>query len=126
MSDDVQPATDAEIEDWVRLNAGPAAVAWPFALIARIRADAARLAVQGWRPIETAPRDGTFVILFDGFESGTRAPIYRVAHYMTARKCARRYGKDEYQEGWWADDDMGGPIEGATHWRPVLALPGDA
>lgn len=67
-----------------------------------------------WQPIETAPRDGTPVLLFgqEGMD---------IAHYDYDRaRCGlnpwRRFETAEYDNDW-AD------IEGVTHWMHLPAPP---
>jgi hypothetical protein len=81
-----------------------------------ITAWADRLTALGWRPIETAPKDGTDVLLFEaGFVPG---------QYVTNwRKFTDGFG-DQY-EGW-ASPDSGelGPCRMApTHWMPLPPAP---
>lgn len=78
-----------------------------------------------WRPIESAPKDGTRV---DLWVNGRREP-------------GARFGKPDHECGeagpycdsdWhsqklgWIDDVFGDPIENPTHWMPLPAAPGDA
>ena len=68
----------------------------------------------GWRPIETAPKDGTQVLVFSGHSEDTRGN-----------------GSGIYIAGW-SDDPLGGdfyefidspsPLE-PSHWQPRPAAP---
>lgn len=72
--------------------------------------------VMGWQPIETAPKDGTRVLLW-------------IVH------CNAKYATSPFEEGWigacigsWSEHNGGGftwyGIYGTpTHWRPLPAPP---
>jgi len=67
---------------------------------------------EGWQPIETAPKDGTVVLL-----AGCRKPV------------AAAWLEDEID--WWhVDDNKRGPFAlrgpGPTHWMPMPAPPQSA
>lgn len=69
----------------------------------------AERAEMGWRPIETAPKDGTW---FLGFHRG-RCVIYRWSQ--------RQF--DKHGNGWdFTDNGLHSP----THWQPLPAAPGEA
>ena len=65
---------------------------------------------EGWQPIETAPRDGTQVLVYA-----------RVLHpekwgiYLDPKICAASYHPDA---GWCVCE-----VRDATHWRPLPAPP---
>jgi hypothetical protein len=81
-----------------------------------------------WQPIETAPRDGTAVLVMRDIWPGTKSG--------RAEKC---YGHNTYVAEWWQDEGDGGewvcymdrieepvcPIE-PTHWMPLPAPPIEA
>jgi hypothetical protein len=62
--------------------------------------DAGYRIVPGWQPIETAPKDGTLVLL-----------------YLPDGLMACRRWQDNHWRGWDSED--------ATHWMPLPAAPGD-
>jgi hypothetical protein len=70
-------------------------------------ADAAIAAMEGWRPIESAPKDGTWIMV--------------AAHNL--------YPCDAHWSAVWDGDpydwmDAAGPfVTQPTHWRPLPALP---
>ena len=69
-------------------------------------------AAQAWRPIETAPKDGTLVIV--------GAPGY-------ASVSARWGWESPWIDGWWCDghrSDAVGPEFTPTHWMPLPPPPG--
>lgn len=64
-----------------------------------------------WQPIETAPRNGTDILL--GFAGQKRPPV--VAGWFDL-------GEREVNE-WWADYDSTNMIKGTpTHWMPIPPL----
>lgn len=68
-----------------------------------------RLRSNAWQPIETAPRDGTEILIF--IPDCDQA----VASYQ--------YGDDEDMAGWWGDG--GFHYADPTHWQPLPAPPSD-
>ena len=65
--------------------------------------------MSGWQPIETAPKDGTVVIVWPPTWNAVTSCAYWVA-----------------AECWWARLDLDGSIvrpSEITHWRPVLTGP---
>ena len=71
----------------------------------RLRAIAARLEAEEWRPIETAPKDGRDVMLWDS----------DLKQAIKAEWC-------DMADEWVPSDD--GYLE-LTHWRPLPAPPAD-
>jgi hypothetical protein len=79
---------------------------------------------QTWRPIESAPRDGTVIDLWSCGE--------RVADASWGRPTYGPRGADGYAiPGWVVEDDYDcdGPVNNlvrdATHWRPLPATPSE-
>lgn len=71
-----------------------------------------------WQPIETAPKDGTDVILL--FETGSAT----VGHYYVTERLS--FGKSvSKSEGWvWTGKGFMGSIDVIpTHWMPLPARP---
>ena len=66
----------------------------------------------GWQPIETAPMDGTEVVLF--------YPHLTDAGFVTAGYWYR--GGEHYESHWYADLVNGGASP-PTHWMPLPAPP---
>lgn len=74
----------------------------------------ARLAEREWRPIETAPRDGTRIMLWWGY----------FEPYMAPGRWNHVEGYDKVWEGW--EDDtphIPGNQECITHWMPLPEPP---
>jgi len=63
-----------------------------------------------WKTIETAPRDGTVILLCGGFTSNGR-PAVRTAHWGGSRPPR------------WLDEVLGSCPREPTHWMPLLELP---
>lgn len=63
----------------------------------------------GWLPIESAPKDGTCILVWgpeeEGFNSGMGVVWF----------CAL--------EGWFVEGDLGSVGESYTHWQPLPAPP---
>lgn len=67
-----------------------------------------------WRPIETAPKDGSALILFD---PETEAPQMWVASWC-------EFEGDPDGDGYWVDFSAAlAEINGATHWMPLPEPP---
>ncbi len=76
-----------------------------------------------WRPIETAPRDGTHIFALNadatagfGYIAGKVIPLATTVHWF----------KTEVDDGEWYpsvnyDGDMVQPFH-ATHWQPIVGL----
>ena len=69
---------------------------------------------RGWQPIETAPMDGTEVILF--------YPHLRDEGFVTAGYWDR--GSEHYEAHWYSDLVNGGASP-PTRWQPLPAPPAD-
>ncbi len=70
----------------------------------------------GWQPIETAPKDGTWVLVAGG-SAEDWAPV-TMAWYALNPRTDRAYWK---QNGEWDDYDLAD--DQPTHWRPLPTPP---
>lgn len=76
-----------------------------------------------WRPIETAPKDGTAVLVFSPYEDRTDPTNVVVAKYKEA------FSKTPNVGGWWEYcekliSDVQGEVEPPpTHWMPLPEPP---
>ena len=77
----------------------------------RLRAALAAYERALWQPIETAPMDGSEVLVWDGSER------VHIGWWWNG-------GGNQYAEGWLAADEEDGRIT-PTQWRPLPAGPGD-
>lgn len=66
----------------------------------------------GWQPIETAPKDGTWVLLW----CRSNNPLILVGGY------SREFLQDYSWEGW-IDRYNGEDVPTPTHWRPLPEPP---
>jgi hypothetical protein len=80
-----------------------------------------------WQPIETAPKDGTD-ILVAGINFGEVGKGY---HIVVAQWCEdERSPQQIWRErgvcfsGWYQDDDSDEPLPFLTHWMPLPPPPG--
>ena len=77
-----------------------------------------------WRPIETAPRDGSIIDL-TWMEDGAPAEIWRMRYDPEMRNGmipgAQGFWVTPGREMTWHEGDDGGP----THWRPVGRMSAD-
>ena len=87
----------------------PAKVAVERIFAACEEAQPAVLAVPGWRPIESAPKDGTVIIL--GY-----LPNPRIDRHVYE-------GKWHELQGWWTSVNGFMVHNDATHWMPLPAAP---
>ena len=67
------------------------------------------VALQGWQPIESAPKDGTWVILYDAEQYH---PVH-VRNWRTAETNGRLIS------GWWDEYSQYRPSFRPTHWKPL-------
>ncbi|WP_148716450.1 DUF551 domain-containing protein [Chitinolyticbacter meiyuanensis] len=86
--------------------------------------EAARLVPEGWRPIETAPKDGTVVDVWHE-EFGRYAGYYWGLPYHSCGEMGRLCDSDwhDLEPGW--VDEFNEPVsgEGFTHWMPLPTAP---
>lgn len=78
-----------------------------------------------WHPIETAPRDGTWILLAGGTCDGDDGdydgrPV--VAQWTTRLNCRTdpKYGRWQFA---WYEGGYDGEYEDPTHWMPLPAQP---
>ncbi len=79
----------------------------------------------GWRPIETAPKDGTEILLSNGDDVSQGHWLYEAPYIRERRDADGRYiDQDESDgfEGW--IDWLGGMNPEPTHWMPLPPAPG--
>ena len=79
-----------------------------------------------WEPIETAPKDGTAVLLASVEPRGTVAIIE--CSWWSAERCAKAEGgePEDYEADWYQVYDSHLSFCRPTHWRPALVHPRDA
>ena len=68
--------------------------------------------VGGWRPIETAPKDGTNILLREGSDVSQGGWLTGMAQGT----------EDEHYAGWWSVNCFDNP----THWMPLPQPPKEA
>ena len=76
-----------------------------------------------WQPIETAPRDGTEILLSNGFVVAQGAYLYDEGGIREHRDLDGNYiGQDESDgyDGW---VDFSGGMPDPTHWMPLPPPP---
>jgi len=94
----------------------------------RVRAIAAALReagmVEEWKPIETAPKDGTWVILAGGTPDASHDGRIDEQEGFQPMTVARFNDiRDSYWEYASYDGGFYGEWENPTHWRPLPSLP---
>jgi len=76
-----------------------------------------------WQPIETAPKDGTWVLLSGGSIyygwDGETFPPHVVAQFIGGPK----YREEQCWQFAWYDGGYYGEYENPTHWMPLPAPP---
>ena len=109
---DIQKALDACIDLNAVLEAAEfESGAYPFELLQKIKAALESKAVpDGWQPIETAPKDGTMVLLYGEPYNSAGEKIY-----------VGQWDKDSFC--FWFDCCSYGPECKATHWMPLPPPP---
>jgi hypothetical protein len=65
-----------------------------------------------WQPIETAPRDGTWILVYEGDWIDPRFVGHEVAHWSKSS-----FGNPAWRD---SSDNV---FDGATHWMPLPAAP---
>ena len=83
------------------------------AIEAAVRAELAVQEPAAWQPIETAPRDGTSIIVYTGSTVG-QARWWRETRY-----CEGSVRPTEPAGFYWAEDGHKSGLCRATHWRPI-------
>ncbi|ANA14201.1 hypothetical protein [Acetobacter oryzifermentans] len=79
-----------------------------------------------WRPIETAPQDGTVIEIFQGNHDGWQGIGIATAQYWSAEKLAELDGSsnpDDYEGGWFLATNYWGAASDETRpwlWRPLM------
>lgn len=79
-----------------------------------------------WKPIETAPKDGTWILVCGGScgqESDTD-PSCVSAHYTNYLN-GRTFENDGWWQWAWFDGGYYGRYESPTHWMPLPDLPSE-
>jgi len=83
-----------------------------------------------WKPIETAPKDGTDIILgapAQEYQGNPTEPRSTIGHWATDEECqvyAGDVGECEYVEPYWVSWDGGFAAENPpTHWMPLPKPP---
>lgn len=71
-----------------------------------------------WQPIETAPRDGTWVLVYRK-EDGTRNPI-SIRHW---RRWQRGSTAPTFEQRWVDEWSQSRSLWESTHWMPLPEVP---
>lgn len=75
-----------------------------------------------WQPIETAPKDGRYIIGLSFFTSGEWSSA-NICRWQTAEQIAENEGwgdASEFEEGWDCEGDQVSP----RFWIPMPTIPG--
>jgi hypothetical protein len=82
------------------------------------------LTAQGWQPIATAPKDGTWILLAGGMCDDESDNQERIAsgQWTNYRNNAtdEKYGRWQFS---WNDGGCAGEYEYPTHWMPLPTAP---
>lgn len=102
-------------DGWATLSEGDL-----IAAIEALRSSAPRTSEE-WRPIETAPKDGGYIIA-GRFGRSEELIWVKQSRWITAREIADDFGgeADEYEDAWTDGDDDSEPCY-PTHWMPLTA-----
>jgi hypothetical protein len=99
----------------------------PVASLPIAASELSRFELQGWRPIETAPKDGTLVLVCNTLNNGTITSLHStiaVARYANhcgvLEESLWEYGT-YYNKG--SKNNLGSYIMNATHWMPLPEPP---
>lgn len=79
-----------------------------------------------WRPIETAPKDGTAILLFEPVEASVLAKGYKYGPRRGDMLCmgVGFWCQPDYKADYWADYyDCGLLMSEPTHWMPLPEPP---
>lgn len=79
-------------------------------------------AAQTWQPIETAPKDGTWVLLCGGSCEGDESDTERIVTGQYTNYLNGRTTEWHWQFAWY-DGGYYGVYESPTHWMPLPAAP---
>lgn len=79
------------------------------------------LAARQWQPIETAPKDGTEIIVWREDAGTFMARWIEPANFLTEKEIENWSEHDVWEPDWfYADFVSGGRLEpGPTHWTPL-------
>lgn len=75
----------------------------------------------GWRPIETAPRDGTYILIPGRTGRNDRIAV-TIPECVSWRDCPLLGGLPDFQGGWRPIDDAQAARK-PTHWMPLPEPP---
>lgn len=83
----------------------------------------AEISAEDWQTIETAPKNGTTVLLASTHPNGTKQLIE--CQWWSAERCAAYEGgnPEDYDAGWYQVEDPDDSFCRPTHWRWPLARP---
>jgi hypothetical protein len=82
-----------------------------------------------WQPIETAPKNGTYILAVVDSKGTTSERLgvirwYTAAYFRKVNNVMRRSHRDwdVYEDGWWGGDGSDGPYD-PSYWVSVPDLP---
>lgn len=76
-----------------------------------------------WQPIETAPKDGTWIIVFGGYAADDDADrTFAIVQWSNYLNCGKTYPRWMFA---WYDGGYYGRYYDPTHWMPLPPPPGD-